>query len=233
MLESTETDYENKTLTTTRNNSAMRNASIQVISFDSFIDSEAAEQDNPVENISTLSSGTYYHFADVSFRSQIGTDFYFTPTAQVFVPDNTPGDLVKQKVNVGSLGGSVTEVVSGFSVALGLIAPELSAVQSFLISMGILVGGELVSSIDYVSLESRRYGESIRAIYNSNSVDYDEGAHIVASGDAHNGKYKNQTFYDGMCQYNILNGNLSQGRQIFNSFFKSYGTCRSMSVTAV
>lgn len=66
--------------------------------------------------------------------------------------------------------------------------------QSILISMGILVGGKIVSSIDYVSLESRRYGESIRAIYNSNSVDYDEGAHIVASGDAHNGSIRIRHF---------------------------------------
>ena len=127
----------------------------------------------------------------------------------------------------------MTEVVSGFSVILGLFYPEMSAVKAFLVGMGVLVGGKIVSSVDYVSLEARRYGESIRVVYNNTSHDYDEGAHIVASGNAHNGKYKSQTFYDGMCRYNILNGNLGQGQQIFDSFFKAYGTCRSMSVTAI
>lgn len=234
LLESTETDYENQTLITVSYSNTTRAASTQVITFESFMGNSALDQNNLSENPSTLAVRAYSHFADVSFRSQIGTDFFFTPTSQVFVRTNTPGDLVVQKVQVCSLGNSVTQVVSSFSVVLGVVFPELSMVKSFLIALGILIGGNAVSqSVDYADIESRRYGESLRATYNNRSVDYVEGARIVASGAASNGKYANQTFYDGMCSYNILSGNLAQGQQIFNSFFSGYGTCRSMTVTAV
>jgi len=235
LVESTEVDYSQQVLIYTDASAKSRISSKHEIPFSSFIEPVPSGNTNSTGDTYAFANRPFTHFADVSFRTQIGTDYYFTPKAQVYVRNNTPGDLVKQRVRVSDLGEGTTTIVSGFSVVLGLAFPDLNAVKSFLISLGVFTADLIVSPIvDYVSLEATRYGETLKATYENEEIVFDEGAHIVASANVEkNGKYANQTFYDGMCKQNILDKKLAYGSGICTAFFKGYGTPRSMSVIEV
>lgn len=203
LIESTETDYDNQEFIYTTYNKKGRSTGQQIDKIEDIV--EAVKADKPTDvatdsgDIDTR-AGTYHHFANVTFRTQIGTDYYKTPEAWLYVKYNKTEDVANNTVHVDKISGGVTKVISAFSIALGLLVPQLGAVESFLIGLTVLVGGEVSNAISVVTLESQKRSETIRGSYSQTTVDFAQGATIKATGNTNNGKHKNQTFYDGICE---------------------------------
>lgn len=225
LLEATEIDYIRKVLLFTDASNEGKARCTKKIPFSSYMACDSL----PDKNIAIAASGTYTKFGKVSFRGQIGIDFYSTPEADVYVRHNTPSDTIRQTVHVGNTS-SVTSLVGLIVSALAMKYPEITAVKSFLISLGLLAAdGMLTVTVDYVELESKKYGENIKAVYNGKSQEYTEGARFVTTGNIEeNGKYANRVFYDGLCEKHVRDAKTEFCSGIYNVFFRGYGTLRSM-----
>lgn len=227
LLESTEVDFAKKTLLVTSVSEEDRITHTKEVQISSLITYEKLPNENsPIMATSPL--GPYKKFGKVSFRGQIGIDYFSTPSADVYVRQNSEGPPVLQTVKVKGTS-TVTEVLGLFSSALGAVV-ELTLLQEFLIALGIFtVGLVLTNAVDYVDLRAVKYGESIKAVYNGNETELPEGYRIVATGEASNGKYANKTFYSGACEQHVRDCNINYCHKIYDTFFRGYGTLRGMS----
>lgn len=225
LLESTEIDYTRRVLLFTDASNDSKTHYIKEIPFSSYMEYNSLGN----EDLSTLANGTYTQFGKVSFRGQIGTDYFSTPKADVYVRHNAPGDKVLQTVHVSNVS-SVTTLVSIVVSALAIVRPEITAIKSFLITLGLIVAdGSISTTIDNIELEAIRYGENIKAVYNGKSHEYTEGARIKASGNIKvNGKHANQVFYDGLCEKHVRDAKIEFCSDIYSTFFRGYGTLRGM-----
>lgn len=228
LLESTEIDYAKKVLLFTDTSTRSRASHTKEIPFSSYMTYES----QPSKGKPAAAKGSYTKFGQVSFRTQISTDYYSTPKADVSVRHNTPGDKIVQTVNVKGTH-SLTTLISLFVSALAIVRPEITAVKGFLITLGLVAAdGILTNTVDNVELEAIRYGENIKVTYNGDSKEYPEGARIVTTADIKkNGKHADKVFYDGLCEKRVRDCNLEYCSCIYNTFFTGYGTLRSMSFT--
>ena len=227
LLESTEIDYNKKVLLFTDVSSKGRASNTKEIPFSSFITSEETK---PSEGGPEAATPPYVKFGQISFRSQIRTDFYYTPKADVFVRRYPAGATDIRTVHVKDVS-SVTTLLSIIAAGLAIALPQIDAVTSFCITLGLIgADGLLTINVDYVKLESTEYEESIKAEYDGQEQKCALGARIVATGNVpQNGKYANKVFYDGACEQNVRDRKVEYFADIYNAFFRGYGTMRGMS----
>lgn len=241
VISSTETDHTNSRFVCRNYSNARTTPNVKSISIESVVE----EIPTLNENYSTFASvptnptldgySRFRHFANVSFRTQIGHDYFETPQGEAYVSEGQPGSPAAYRVHVSDFGNDASMVVSAFVEALGLFQFNLDIMISFLISLGVfLAEGVVAPGIDYANVTGTRHPQIIRFAYDGKYIDRDGGGYVVAMGNVEkNGKYANQTFYDGMCEYNILNKDYNCGAQLYSCFFTNYGTYRGMYVSKV